>query len=134
MARVRQRGTQAERDVAQCLRSLGLAYRLNVRTLPGSPDFANRARRWAIFVHGCFWHQHRGCRHATVPTRNREFWCAKFAANRRRDARAVRALRRLHFRVLIVWECRSRDPGPLSERFRRLLTPPLPHSALARIS
>lgn len=80
MSRVRQRGTKAERSVAAVLRDLGLNYRLNVRSLPGSPDFANRAGRWVIFVHGCFWHQHRGCPRATVPKRNREFWSEKFEA------------------------------------------------------
>jgi DNA mismatch endonuclease, patch repair protein len=105
MRRVRQRGTPGEIAVARMLVRLGLHYRRNVRSLPGSPDFANKARRWAIFVHGCFWHRHTACRRATVPKRNRDFWLEKFRANRRRDAMAIRALRRRGFRVLVVWEC-----------------------------
>jgi DNA mismatch endonuclease Vsr len=107
MRRVRQKGSAAELAVAATLRRIGAAYRKNVRSLPGSPDFANRSRRWVIFVNGCFWHQHRGCHRATVPRANNQFWVEKFAANRARDARAVRALRRAGFRVAIVWECEA---------------------------
>ncbi len=92
MARVRQRGTTPELVVASILRNLGLAYRLNVRGLAGSPDFSNRRRRWAIYVHGCFWHQHTGCKHATMPKANEAFWRDKFTTNRRRDANAIRSL------------------------------------------
>ena len=67
MAGIRQKGTKVERVVATVLRELALHYRKNVKQLPGSPDFANRSRRWAIFVNGCFWHHHTGCRKATVP-------------------------------------------------------------------
>ena len=109
LARVRQRGTAAELAVGVVLRRLGLSYRKNVRSLPGSPDFANRRRRWAVFVQGCFWHAHTGCRRATTPKANREFWIAKFARNRSRDAEAVRALRRMGFRVVLIWECELED-------------------------
>jgi DNA mismatch endonuclease (patch repair protein) len=109
MGRVRQRDTRPEQAVALALCSLGIAYRKNVRSLPGSPDFANKSRKWAVFVHGCFWHRHTGCRRATTPKANREFWLAKFAANRTRDARAIRALRAMGFRVAIIWECSVAD-------------------------
>ena len=106
LARVRRSRTAAEEEVARLLRAQGLHYRRNVRTLPGSPDFANRAQGWAVFVNGCFWHHHRGCARATVPKNNRAFWAEKFAANRRRDAAKIRRLRALGFRVLVIWECR----------------------------
>ena len=109
MGRVRQRDTSAERAVGIALRELGLAYRKNVRALPGAPDFANQKRRWAIFVQGCFWHRHTGCPKATVPKANREFWKEKFCQNRRRDATAIRQLRSLDFRVVLVWECQLRS-------------------------
>lgn len=118
MARVRQRGTRPETQVARALRSLGLAYRLNVRALPGSPDFANRKRRWAIFVNGCYWHHHTGCRRATVPKANEAFWRTKFRDNRTRDARAIRALREMGFRVVVVWECRAESA---SDRLSEIL-------------
>ena len=112
LARVKQKKTRPEEIVARRLRALGIAYRRNVRTLPGSPDFANRSKGWVIFVNGCFWHHHTGCRRATVPKNNHDFWVEKFAANRRRDAAKVRALRSLGLRVLIVWECEAEDCGP----------------------
>lgn len=118
MRRVRQRGTAAELRIAEILRELGLHYRKNVKTLPGSPDFANKSRKWALFVNGCFWHHHAGCVRATVPTRNRAFWLAKFAANQTRDAAEIFRLRQQGFRVLIVWECELEKSG-LSNRIKR---------------
>jgi DNA mismatch endonuclease Vsr len=112
MARVRQKGTAAEEAVGRALRGLGVAYRKNVRALPGSPDFANRRRRWAVFVQGCFWHRHTGCRRATTPKANRDFWLEKFTRNRARDAAAVRALRRMGIRVVLVWECQVEAAAP----------------------
>ena len=118
MQRVRRRGTPAETRVAKVCRDLGLFYRLNVASLPGSPDLANKSRRWAIFVNGCFWHQHRGCPKATMPKRNAEFWRQKFAANRERDARKVRILKAHGFRVMVVWECETAN----LDRVRRRLS------------
>lgn len=105
LGRVRQRDTGAELAVGKELRALGLRYRKNVRSLAGSPDFANLTRGWAIFVQGCFWHAHTGCSRATVPRNNREFWLEKFARNRRRDAKAIRSLRGSGLTVLLIWEC-----------------------------
>jgi DNA mismatch endonuclease Vsr len=105
MARIRQKGTKIEAIVAIVLRDLGVHYRKNVKALPGSPDFANRSKRWAVFVNGCFWHHHKGCPKATVPKSNRKFWIAKFRDNRRRDARCVTGLRREGYHVIIIWEC-----------------------------
>jgi DNA mismatch endonuclease (patch repair protein) len=116
MSRVRQRGTEAELAVAAALRRLGVHYRLNVTSLPGSPDFANQRMKWAVFVHGCFWHRHTGCKRATIPKTNEDFWRDKFLTNRMRDARAIRDLRRLGFRVALVWECQTEDPARLAAR------------------
>jgi DNA mismatch endonuclease (patch repair protein) len=120
LARVRRSKTSAEEEVARLLRAHGLHYRRNVRTLPGSPDFANRTRGWAIFVNGCFWHHHTGCTRATVPKHNHAFWVEKFAANRRRDAAKIRALRTLGFRVLVIWECEIAACAERLARLRRL--------------
>lgn len=109
LGRIRQHGTDPELAVRRIATELGLRYRTKNRDLPGAPDLANRSKRWAVFVHGCFWHAHEGCLRATVPKRNRAFWEAKFAANRARDARAVDALRARGFRVLTVWECGVSD-------------------------
>jgi DNA mismatch endonuclease Vsr len=107
MAGIRQRGTKIETMVAIILRDLRLHYRKNVKKLSGSPDFANRSSRWAVFVNGCFWHHHTGCRKATVPKSNRTFWTTKFSENRRRDARAICSLRREGYHVVIIWECQE---------------------------
>jgi DNA mismatch endonuclease, patch repair protein len=116
MADIRQHGTKPELIVRSIVTALGQRYRVSNRDLPGAPDLANRRRRWAIFVHGCYWHRHSGCRLATTPTRNREFWVAKFDRNVARDAKAVAELRALGFRVAIAWECETRDPADLTRR------------------
>lgn len=121
MQRVRQAGTPAEDEVAKVCREMGLAYRRNVKTLPGSPDLANKSRGWAIFVNGCFWHGHTGCKKATVPKRNSEFWTAKFEANRRRDAKKIRDLRALGYRVILLWQCQVEgDAFALRDRLKVL--------------
>lgn len=105
MAGIKQKATKIETVVAITLRNLGIHYRKNVKRLPGSPDFANQSARWAIFVNGCFWHHHAGCRKATIPKSNTKFWTLKFLDNRRRDARAIRRLQRDGYRVVTIWEC-----------------------------
>ncbi len=121
MARIRQHGTAGELVVATVLRGAGHAYRLNVRSLAGSPDFANRKRKWAIFVHGCFWHHHTGCARATTPRTNSAFWREKFQTNRKRDAGSIRSLRRAGFRIVIVWECETADREALAVRLSKIL-------------
>ena len=116
MGRVRQKRTRAEEVVAGVLRDLGVGYRRNVRSLPGSPDLVNRRRGWVIQVQGCFWHRHEGCKRTTTPARNREFWLRKFAQNVARDQRDQAALERLGLRVAIVWECETTDVPALRAR------------------
>lgn len=118
MKRVRQKGTKIETLVGKVLRESGLHYRKNVNRLPGSPDFANRSRRWAIFVNGCFWHHHTGCGKATLPKSNTEFWSSKFRANRHRDARAIASLRAGGYDVALVWEC---DVKRIRQRLTKIL-------------
>lgn len=113
MAGIRQHATTPELAVRQALRALGIAFRTKNRDLPGSPDLANRARKWAIFVHGCYWHRHEGCDRTTTPTRNREAWEEKFDANVARDRRTAAALAALGYDVLTVWECETRSAGEL---------------------
>lgn len=123
MRRVRQKGTPAEKIVASMCRELGLRYRLNVRSLPGSPDLANKTKRWAIFVHGCFWHQHAGCPKATTPKRNAHFWREKFEANQERDARKIVELRRAKYKVVVIWQCEAEDRASLRRRLSNLRKP-----------
>ena len=113
MKSVRQVGTAPELAVRRALSFRGVRYRLNVRSLPGSPDIANMREHFAIFVHGCFWHRHPGCRYATTPKTNVPFWSRKFAANIQRDQAKLQALRTRAIRVLVVWECQTRDEAAL---------------------
>lgn len=113
MRRQPRRDTKPELAVRAALQSLGHRYRVTPASLPGRPDVANATRRWAVFVHGCYWHQHPGCRRATVPRHNRDSWMAKFDANRRRDAAKIAALEERGFGVLVVWECETGDPAAL---------------------
>jgi len=118
MAGIRQRDTKPELIVRKIVTALGHRYRVQNGTLPGRPDLANRSRSWVIFVHGCFWHRHRGCKRTTTPKRNREFWEAKFDRNVARDKRVQKELRADGFRILVVWECETREPEKLLKRVR----------------
>lgn len=108
MSRVRQRGTTPELVVRRMLRDLGLSYRINVRTLPGSPDIVLKNRKKAIVVHGCFWHRHEGCKATSTPKTRVEFWTGKFARNIARDRKARRELNALGYSVMVIWECNTK--------------------------
>jgi DNA mismatch endonuclease (patch repair protein) len=119
LGRVLQKNTTPELVVRQLLHQLGARFRVGGKGLPGRPDVVNVTRRWAVFVHGCFWHGHHGCVKATVPKRNRAFWTEKFDQNRARDRRTAAALRRAGFRVFVVWECETADLPRLERRLIR---------------
>jgi DNA mismatch endonuclease (patch repair protein) len=121
MGRVRQRGTAPELLIRRLARAAGLELKANLRGLPGSPDLASIESRAVIFVHGCFWHRHVGCRAASTPRHNRAFWVEKFEANCRRDRRKTRLLRRLGYRVMTVWECDVKSEQRLRRMERRLV-------------
>jgi DNA mismatch endonuclease, patch repair protein len=105
MGRVRQSGTAPEMTIRRAVSTLGLRYTVRNRDLPGSPDLANRSRRWAIFVHGCYWHRHEGCHKATTPRTNTDFWLNKFSRNVARDEAARIELKRRGYRVFTFWQC-----------------------------
>ena len=121
MARIRSKDSKPEMVVRRLVHGMGFRFRLHRRDLPGTPDLVLAGRRKAIFVHGCFWHGHEGCRKFRMPRSNRRFWRAKIAANRSRDRRCVRALRRAGWSVATVWECRTARPDDLQNRLRRFL-------------
>jgi DNA mismatch endonuclease (patch repair protein) len=119
MAGIRGRDTTPERIVRSHLHRAGLRFRLHESRLSGRPDIV--LPRWGavVFVHGCYWHRHPGCRFATTPSTRVEFWTRKFAENVARDRRNVRALRRAGWRVFVVWEC-SLSPSALDRLVRRI--------------
>ena len=88
---------------------MGLRFRKHVSDLPGKPDLANKKAKWAIFVHGCFWHSHDSCKLASSPKTNTEYWNEKLKRNRQRDESKVCELRVSGYRVLVIWECEVRD-------------------------
>lgn len=94
----------------------GLRYRLYRQDLPGTPDIVLPRRRLVVFVHGCFWHRHAGCRRCTTPSTRPEFWQKKFDANVARDEKAIRTLTEAGWRVETIWECEARDADILSRR------------------
>ncbi len=113
MSRIRGKDTKSEMAVRSMLHAMGARFRLHRRDLPGSPDIVLPRRNLVVFVHGCFWHRHRGCKVAATPKTRRAFWQAKFAANIARDRRVIRRLRAAGWRVAVVWECQlhpSRRP------------------------
>ena len=121
MKRVKQRDTAPELAVRRLLFSKGYRYRIHGKGLPGRPDVVFPGRRKAIFVHGCFWHDHRGCRRATLPKTRTVYWRDKIQKNKDRDARAIMALQKLGWRVDVVWECEVGNPVELERRLTSFL-------------
>lgn len=121
MARVRSRDTGPEMAVRRLLTRLGYRYRLQRRDLPGRPDIAFIGRRKAVFVHGCFWHGHACARGARLPRTNADYWEAKIARNRARDAAALEALAALGWSAVVVWECELRNEGAVAARLAGFL-------------
>lgn len=105
MARIGPKNTKPEMLVRRALYRLGFRFRLHRRDLPGRPDIVLPKYRTAIFVHGCFWHRHPGCRRATTPKTRVTFWRQKFEANIKRDRKATEALEQAGWNVLVLWEC-----------------------------
>lgn len=124
MAKVRQSDTMPEMQVRTLLRNLGVRYSLHRRTLPGTPDICVASCKRAIFVHGCFWHRHDGCKRATTPQVRRVYWLTKFQKNVARDKNAVTALRKLGWKVTVVWECECRNLPKLTRRLAVLTASP----------
>ncbi|MBR8225433.1 very short patch repair endonuclease [Burkholderia ambifaria] len=120
MAGIRSKNTQPEMVVRRSLHAAGFRFRLHRRDLPGSPDLVLPKHRAVILVHGCFWHLHEGCRFATTPASNSEFWREKLTRNRERDLRQLEALKSLGWRVLVVWECATRA-GELKDNLQQEL-------------
>ncbi|MFT8720070.1 very short patch repair endonuclease [Acetobacter sp.] len=121
MARVGPRDTKPEMIVRRLLHALGYRFRLHAKELPGRPDIVFRPRKKVIFVHGCFWHRHMGCRRTTTPKTREEFWQAKFSANQARDQRNQEELKALGWKYLIVWECQVRRAEILAENLKVFL-------------
>lgn len=109
MSRIRGKGSAPEMKLRRLVHGMGFRYRLHVKELPGKPDLVFPSRHAVIFMHGCFWHRHEGCKLARLPKSKLDFWKTKLEANKERDLLHQRQLRDLGWRVLVVWECEMSD-------------------------
>ncbi|MDE2060618.1 MAG: DNA mismatch endonuclease Vsr [candidate division NC10 bacterium] len=121
MSRIRGKDTSPEKTVRSLVHGLGYRFRLHRRDLPGQPDIVLPRLRAVIFVHGCYWHRHKGCRYAYTPKTRIEFWQRKFDDNVARDKQALKSLRKRGWRILLAWECQLSNKKALANRVIRFL-------------
>ena len=123
MSRIKGRDTKPELIVRSMLHRMGYRFRLHVKTLPGKPDIVLPKYKTVIFVHGCFWHRHKGCKYAYTPKTRRAFWQAKFQANQERHDTVAAQLRSHGFLVVTIWECAvMRRPTQIIKRLSQALS------------
>ena len=119
MRAIRSKNTSPERRVRSAAYRLGLRFRLHRSDLPGSPDLLFPGRRTALFVHGCFWHRHENCPAATTPKTNAEYWSRKFGRNVERDRESKRKLEVAGWKVLVIWECETKNKESIEAFLRK---------------
>lgn len=121
MSRISGRDTKPEMVVRKTLHGMGYRYGLHVGALPGKPDLVLPKHRKVIFVHGCFWHGHTKCSRSKRPSTNEDFWNSKLDQNMNRDKQVRLKLRRMGWKVLVLWECQTKHPDKLLFRLNRFL-------------
>ncbi|MGU9814205.1 very short patch repair endonuclease [Pseudomonas sp. LF135] len=123
MSRIKGKNTKPEMIVRSACHDLGLRYRLHRKDLPGTPDLVFPKHRLCLFVHGCFWHRHPGCKYAYTPKSRLDFWLPKLAKNVERDINAQRALEVSGWRVSIIWECQTKNRDTLRTEIQKMINP-----------
>ena len=108
MRKIGSKNTKPELLVRKMLHRKGIRFRLHAKDLPGKPDISNKSKGFAIFVNGCFWHQHSKCRYASIPKSNKEYWVPKLKKNKSRDQRNAALLKKEKWNVEVVWECQTK--------------------------
>ena len=121
MSRIKSANTKPEKAVRSILHKLGYRFRLHRKNLPGSPDIVLPKYNSVIFVHGCFWHQHKGCKKASIPKTKKSFWEEKFKTNIERDIKVKKELKSDGWRVLVVWECELNDIESVEKELEKFL-------------
>lgn len=121
MSRIKSRDTTPELAVRKVLYRMGYRYRLHSPAVPGKPDIVLKRFRAAIFVHGCFWHRHPGCKFAYIPKSRVEFWTKKFEANVRRDKEVKKQLSDMGWKYLTIWECETKSSETIEHLLRGFL-------------
>lgn len=127
MSLVKSKDTKPELFIRKFIHSKGFRFRIHDKRLPGKPDIVLKKYRTVVFVHGCFWHGHKStkCKLARIPKSNVEFWSTKIANNAIRDSRNKRALRKLGWKVLQIWECQVKSPAMLNKLINDITHPDL---------
>ena len=120
MSGIRSKDTRPELAVRKAAHAMGYRFRLHRKDLPGSPDLTFSSRNTVIFVHGCYWHRHEGCKYCYTPKSNVEFWAKKFKNNVARDQRVREELEQHGWRVVTLWECETADEDGLRQRLREI--------------
>lgn len=120
MQQIKGKDTKPEMLVRKFLFANGYRYKLHDKKLPGKPDIVLPKYNSVIFVHGCFWHGHSNCRYFTIPKTNTDFWLKKITANKANDAKAIKALKKAGWKVMLVWECKLK-PVKIENTFNALL-------------
>jgi DNA mismatch endonuclease (patch repair protein) len=124
MGKIRGKNTAPELTVRSLVHRMGFRFRLHARGLPGTPDLVFARARKIIFVHGCFWHNHTGCKGVRLPKTRIEYWSNKLCRNAKRDRRNQRKLRTLGWKILTVWECQLRRPAVVRRKIEKFLERP----------
>jgi DNA mismatch endonuclease, patch repair protein len=121
MRRIKSKGMKPELAVRSLVHSLGYRFWLHRRDLPGKPDLVFPKYRKVVFVHGCFWHQHPGCREGRLPSSNRGYWEEKLRRNQERDAKQIEQLKTMGWEVMVIWECEAKNAEELINKLRLFL-------------
>lgn len=121
MSRIRGKDTKPEMIVRRILWHSGFRYRVHYKKLPGKPDLVLHRYNTVIFVHGCFWHRHKGCKYATTPKNRKKFWATKFRNNVKRHKAVIKELKYLGWNIIVVWECETKDIEKLEAALIRSL-------------
>lgn len=120
MAQVKSENTSPELAIRKLLHRLGYRFRLHRKDLPGKPDIVLPKHKTVVFVHGCFWHGHSGCKRAARPASNTDFWNKKLDRNIERDRKAREDLERMGWRVITIWECEIKNAEKLEDTLKFL--------------
>lgn len=121
MSRIRSRNTQPEKIVRKFLSSLNYKYRLHDKKLPGKPDIVIKDERKAIFINGCFWHQHKGCKRRAMPKTNIDYWKNKLWRNVEKQKQDIKKLKKFGWKVRIIWECEAKNSKKLIKKLKNFL-------------
>lgn len=120
MSKIRSKNTSPEVIVRKILLGMGFRYRLHLASLPGKPDVILKKYKTAIFINGCFWHQHKNCKRSSIPKSNKDYWVPKLENNIQRQKENISQLKRLGWKPLIIWECEVKKIDELTQKLSKI--------------